>query len=318
MSAYFVMKGTRQLGTDVRTFSYAGDRDGIWKTLLRKHYATNKLFQTTHAESVIFTDLSFKKKELDWAREVKRIGKWLWFDHHKSSADFDVEGVFDEIYLDLSGDVCAADLTYDWLFNQSTARDELANDERREIVNDWRAVAHDRDLWINSDRDRNMKLDMVVRACIKERRIPYLLEAMDLGIEHVLKFYNEFWKAGMVEHRKSLELAKNTFFVNNFVDFNVVVFYVGASASDVADAMYQTDKDVIAMVAVFPPNAVVNLRTKRDDIDLSKIARHLFDGGGHAKAAGGRLNRHFAGNFREISDMIVWGMEEQWGEKDDG
>ena len=37
-----------------------------------------------------------------------------------------------------------------------------------------------------------------------------------------------------------------------------------------------------------------------DDIDLSKIARHLFDGGGHAKAAGGRLNRHFAGNFREI------------------
>ena len=272
---------------------------------------TNKLFQTSHAESVIFTDLSFKKKELDWAREVKRIGKWLWFDHHKSSADFNHEGVFDEVFLDLSGDVCAADLTYYWLQRQGGMKDESTLDE-------WCGVAHDRDLWINSDRDRNMKLDMVVRTCIKERRIPDLLGAMDLGVDHVLKFYNEFWKAGMVEHRKSLELAKNTFFVNNFVDFNVVVFYVGASASDVADAMYQTDKDVIAMVAVFPPNAVVNLRTKRDDIDLSKIARHLFDGGGHAKAAGGRLNRHFAGNFREISDMIVWGMEEQWGGKDDG
>ena len=308
VSAYFVMKGTGQLPTDVRAFSYSVERDGIWQSMLAKQ----------PRGEVIFTDLSFKRNELDWARGIEKERRWLWFDHHKSSLDFDHKGVFDQVFIDASGEVCAADLTSEWLLDQEVAWGELANAERFEIINEWRAVAHDRDLWINNDRNRNMKLDMVVRACIKERRIPHLLEAMDLGIDHVLKIYNEFWKQGMVDYKKSLELAKGTFYLNDFSDFNVVVFFVGSSASDVADSMYKTDKDIIAMVAIYPPNAVVNLRTKRDDVDLSIIARRLFDGGGHAKAAGGKLNRHFAGDFREISDMIVWGMEEQWEAEDDG
>ena len=302
VSAWFAMKVLNQKPKDVKVFGYAFGRDDDWKKVLMNYFVNDKYVPMK--DEVCFTDLSFNDGELDWARNKEKTSKWIWVDHHYSSVKFPADEIFDEVRKDPSEDVCAGDLAFDWFSEFNEVED---------VHIEWRDAAHDRDLWINSNRELGMKMEMVIKGVIWERNHEAFIRNMDKGIDWILNKYDDLCKRGLRKYDKSCQLANNTMFVDNYKSFKVIVSYVDGSPSDVADTLYTSNNDIIALINMYTPNMILNLRARRDDVDLSKIAKECFSGGGHKKAAGGKLNKYqLAGGSSGIADTIVDGLTSQW------
>ena len=291
---------------EVITVSYKDDRDKMFKSLLDDRIIKRGM-KTAPKGPVYFTDLSLTPGELEWARGKKKSSKWYWFDHHLSSLEFDPEGIFDEVFLDTEGEHCAADIVYDWLtYEQGYDSEQLAP------LAEWRYFAHDRDLWINQARELNMKLDSVVRQAIYKGKLDSLFKVMQKGAEEVLQRFRSEWEYMEKRYHKSVELAANTsaYYPHINTEYPIVVAYVSGNSSDVADTLYRSNTDIIAMIDIIPPNVILSLRSKRDDVDLSKVAK-AFNGGGHLHAAGGKLDGdNLVGGYQHIVEKI-WSILEE-------
>lgn len=165
VSALVTMEISGQEPNDVHFFSYEPDRDEKWNSLLVHHKSS---FQMSH-DDVWFVDISLRPGELEHAMGLPhKASKWHWVDHHKSSMDFiNADEIFDEVLLVTDGSVCAADMLWETYCNlQPVGKDPDLDNH----LGSWVEVAHDRDLWINKNNERNIKLDMILKAHLKRGR----------------------------------------------------------------------------------------------------------------------------------------------------
>ena len=312
-SALVAMEISGQGPQDIHFFSYEPDRDEKWKGLL--HIAG----EIWDINDVWFVDMSLRPGELEHARLPHKASKWHWVDHHKSSLEFNPEGIFDEVYLKTEGDECAADI----LWTQHLIRCIEQSNSTRMNLKQWVEVAHDRDLWINEHRERNLKLDMILKGCLRRRDEQSLLrDCQERSPDMIIYGYSGDWKAGMKAFENSCKTARTTSTMvtrrkvlpcsagNNTAthvspNAPIVIAWITGQGSDVADTLYKTGDEIIAMLQLFPENIGISFRTQRDDVDLSQVAK-AFGGGGHPQAAGGKLeHRHLMEGYRSIVADIV-------------
>lgn len=239
-------------------------------------------------DPVIFVDMGFENNDLEFARGRRKSSEWIWIDHHTSSRKFNGE-IFDSIMFDDSGEVCAADLTYEFV----QKRDGFVGVKGRALdsIYEWLERAHDRDLWINKERELNRKLDAIVKYKTKSDRNggfswleQFIQYDMPNGVDFVLSKNADVWKRAEERYQKSLEFAQNTKFHISHYHFPIMLAYASSHISDVADEMYDSGEDIICLLNAYPPDVSVSMRCKRDGIDLLEVA-HDLGGGGHRQAA---------------------------------
>ena len=302
VSALLAMEISGQKPNDVHFFSYEPDRDEKWNSLLVHHKSS---FQMSD-DDVWFVDISLRPGELEHARGLPhKASRWHWVDHYKSSLEFNPAGIFDEVYLKTEGDECAADILWTQLLIRCI---EQSNSTRRNLKQ-WVEVAHDRDLWINKNSERNMKLDMILKAHLRRGSTINLLKRCQICCpKTAISDHISDWQEGMKAFENSCKTAQSTSTVVIRVNpphIPVSIAWITGQGSDVADTLYETGDEIIVMLRLFPENAGISFRTKRDDIDLSQVAK-AFGGGGHPQAAGGKLeHRHLMEGYSVIVADII-------------
>lgn len=286
----------------VYTFSYSPTRDEQWKELLW-YQVESKRSLVDDIEDVWFVDISLRKDELAWAKGYEKKGIWHWVDHHKASEDFNPKGIFHDAEVDLSGNVCAADLLWK-RYLQSTLNPNM-------LLKRWVNLAHYRDLWTMKSHKLCQKLDMIVKSMSRTNTWELLLqEAKYTSPEKLVEIRQDLWITGMAEFEVSCKLAKNTAYQEEIGGYPFILCYTSSQESDVSMTLYGEKKnEVICMIVTRHDSVGVSLRTLREDIDLNTLAKVVFNGGGHAQAAGGRLSESqlmggYTAIIGDISDYI--------------
>jgi oligoribonuclease NrnB/cAMP/cGMP phosphodiesterase (DHH superfamily) len=304
VSALIALEMSGHKSNNVHFFSYGRDRDEKWEELLRSSLIPGKNFG-----DVWFVDISLNPGELEWAR-CSKIASWLWVDHHDSSKRFDPKGIFDEVHLDVSGERCAADILW-YLYLDRDETTEPEGVETTKHLEKWVGVAHDRDLWINNKHERNMKLDMILKEHIRRNIVQELVFCCrNQSPNQVLHTYSRMWQSGMKSFENSLSTAQNTAYLFDG-DPPVHICWVTGYQSDVSNYLYLNDREIIVLLQAFPDNVGISFRTRRDDVEVNKIAES-FGGGGHPQSAGGKLKGyHLIKGYEAIYEDIAASITEQ-------
>lgn len=285
----------------IYTSSYSPDRDEFWKKILSDGIGRSGHLRS-NTEVIWFLDMGLRKGELEWARNKHKQAFWHWVDHHQTSEQYDPDGIFHETYVTTDGSVCASDIMWD-LYKGMRKADAS--------VECWVEAAHDRDLWINKNRERNVKLDMVIKAAVREKNgFRNLLDQVwvnEYSPTDILLIRSDVWSESMKEFKKSVEMAQKSAEVSTIravqakVGYPVKICYCAQYASDVAEELYETGDEIIVMIQLIGTDVVVSLRTKRDDVNIADLCEAVFSGGGHPQAGGGRLNeKHMRGGYIAI------------------
>jgi oligoribonuclease NrnB/cAMP/cGMP phosphodiesterase (DHH superfamily) len=79
-------------------------------------------------------------------------------------------------------------------------------------------------------------------------------------------------------------------FVLSGTRYNVAVVFAESDISELGNVICEENEDVDFCIIINMQNRTLSYRTVRDDLDLGKDIASIFGGGGHAKAAGSRIN----------------------------
>ncbi len=296
-SALVVMELTGITSNRVHHFSYANYRDEQWEKLLGYQLKLSRKMMDD-VEDVWFVDMSLRPGELEWARGKQTRGHWHWVDHHISSKDFDPDGIFDDVHLQIDG-VCAADILYKMY--------EDGGGRYNPILESWVVAAHDRDLWIREDPELGLKLTLLIyRAVLTKSSWQNMLANAQVATPRLLlNIHNDMWEAGYEDYLSSVRIAQATAQTVKVGRYPVRLCYANGNPSDVAEEVYETGKEIIGMIQIHRDGLGINLRTRRKDISMAEIAKALFEGGGHDQAAGGSLDeKHIRGGYIAIQRSL--------------
>lgn len=299
VSAMIVVTAKKISSTTIHTVSYGENRDELFKKWLMSQLTPlpSHTIMKTANEDVYFTDLSLSVGELEWARNKKKLSRWIWIDHHNASANFNSIGIFDEVICDFSGEKCASDLVFEYLFkNNSNA-----------VLKGWVSAAHDRDLWLNEDYQQGLNLDLMIRNWLKTKAfVNQLFTCNQMPVRTAISLNQKFIRPGLESLEVSKNLADKTTEIFTKDEQKFVFAYVHGNVSDVGFHLYTKHglDSVIVMLHAIDDTMVINFRTG-GNIDVSKLAK-AFNGGGHPKAAGGKLlQSHLKGGYIEIYRDIL-------------
>jgi oligoribonuclease NrnB/cAMP/cGMP phosphodiesterase (DHH superfamily) len=295
VSALIVSEMENIVPERIHIFGYEQDRDQKWKDLLKYQLKPTK-GMVDDLEPVWFVDISLRPGELEWARAKQKKSNWYWVDHHASSLNFDPDSLFQEVILNSDSNVCAADLLWE----------KWENEVRKphDTLETWVDIAHDRDLWIRSNKELGMKLDILVKDN-QDSWDRLITKAKTMSPSELVKNEAENWKEGMDKFNFALEVAKNT--VQNIEIWDVIfrMAYTVSNESDVADFLYKNVSSVICLIIPRKEGLKISFRRKDIDVNLNELAEKFFEGGGHPYSAGGRLNeRHVKGGYSSIARDI--------------
>lgn len=283
-------------GSHIRFVSYGAPRDRIIDAALRE----------TEADAVYVCDIGLDQHDIQ-ARWAQDDGLYrVLFDHHDSTGDLDTS-VFDECHTDTTGTLCSSDLVYNYLKPSMPAY-------MAEKLKHWVALAHDRDLWVNTDRQLGQRVSWLLKDRIHQR-LETALATSSPG--EFLRRLNGKWQRGEDLFRDAVICAQNTACLFDGPPVPIKVAYVKRDTSDVAEEL-QDGGQVVVLLNLFGQDVGVSLRTDRDDIDVSKIAQRCFGGGGHRMAASGfAKTNHLVGGFQAVRDGVAAVVEEQLREAAD-
>ena len=265
--------------------SYGSARAGMVESFLRK----------TSAESVIVCDIGLSAADLE-ASWANRPGLYrILFDHHLSTLDLDLDR-FDELYVDASGSVCSADLVFEYLRRR---RLPLHLEEKLRL---WTELAHDRDLWINRDREMGQRVSWLLKDRIHQR-LETALETSSPS-EFVKRLRGK-WKRGQDLFEDAVACARNTAHLFEEGPVPVKIAYAKRDTSDVAEEL-QEGGQLVVLLNLFGQRVGVSLRSGLEALDMEEIARVCFGGGGHRAAASGFAETHHLLNgYRSIYDAVA-------------
>jgi oligoribonuclease NrnB/cAMP/cGMP phosphodiesterase (DHH superfamily) len=277
-------------GSHVRFVSYGVPRSRIIEAALRE----------TEADSVYICDVGLDPEDMTarWARDEDLYR--VLFDHHDSTAGLDTSA-FDECHVDTTGTRCSADLVYEYLKPSMPPF-------MREKLKHWVALAHDRDLWVNSDRQLGQRVSWLLKDRIHQR-LETALSTSSPG--EFLRRLQGKWKRGEDLFRDAVVCATNTACLFDGPPLPIKVAYVKRDTSDVAEEL-QEGGQLVVLLNLFGQQVGVSLRTDRDDIDVSQVAQRCFGGGGHRMAASGfAKSSHLVGGFQAVRDGVAAVVTEQ-------
>jgi oligoribonuclease NrnB/cAMP/cGMP phosphodiesterase (DHH superfamily) len=303
VSAMVIVSAKNPAPDSIWWTSYGDNRDEQFKKWLMPQLTalpSNTVMRTSN-EDVYFVDVSLNVGELEWARDVKKRSRWIFVDHHHGSADFDTKGIFDEVIHDFSGEKCASDLVYEYLYKNTP----------NTVLKGWVDAAHDRDMWINEDYQQGFELELMLRHMLSTRTfVNYLFTYNQMPVKSALALNRKFIIEGLRSFERNKKLADNTTEVFTKDEQKFVFAYITGNASDIGYYLYNQHgrESVVVMIHNIDDRMVVNFRTC-GNIDVSKMAQK-FDGGGHPQAAGGKLtNEHLKGGYiaiyRDILKVII-------------
>ncbi|MBM3214428.1 hypothetical protein FJZ36_05895 [Candidatus Poribacteria bacterium] len=271
---------------------------------VRRASAIESALRQSKADTLFVCDIGLSEEELDapWARDPKTHR--VLFDHHETTAHMELS-VFDEAHVDFEGSVCSSDLVLDYLKRRMPTR--VGPKLMR-----WVAIAHDRDLWINNDRETGRRISWLLKEQIHDRLETAILTPSP---EEFLWKLQGQWKRGESLFEDAVACAHNTACLFTDTPLPMKIAYVKRDTSDVADEL-QEGGQVIVLLNVFGQNVGISLRTDRVDVNVAQIARQCFNGGGHRAAASGFATReHLMGGYRTIRDEIAAALADQLAQR---
>ncbi len=249
----------------------------------------------------------------DSIKDIEKDVEILLLDHHKSGEE--VAEKYSWYHLDVSR--CATKITYDW-FKSSGVIDDL--EEYVECVNAY-------DIWLVEQKKRFEVGKVLARYVMSAREINRIMFSEDSFnyiksiIEQASKFIGE--RDAHIALDDNLHPIKKSFFMqegNNTLE-NLVSEYVVELLTKNKDKMsvyYKGSRGILTYSVgnssiigngflVKNPefdffmdiNSRKNISLRANNkIDVSLLAKEVFDGGGHANASGGR--------FGEFKDSFVY------------
>lgn len=228
-------------------------------------------------ETIWLTDLSLRD-DLFFG-DLRRSGcEVLWFDHHASS---DPQGWMRECRIDVTGQVCAAEVVRDYLLEQ-----ELEVPLPLQTLVDY---AHDQDLWI-----RHLDAAQDFNDILGTMTVQQLFDELsaDLGrVYHWSPAMTEACQTTQNARRRSIDLAKATAVDQPWADGQRLrACCCWGSVNEVAEEMgdEQTLVVLVDLRQIERGQLKCSFRTRSETIDANVVAERL-GGGGHPKASGAPL-----------------------------
>jgi uncharacterized protein len=219
---------------------------------------------------------------------------WLIFDHHESEADARAAHTANVVTpADETVNPSAASLAWDWLTTQPRFN-QLSASRRRELAYLIELIrAYDTWDWQN---DPNMSQEERVAADEFDQLFWFY------PLSHSAEFVTQVFALGWERYRKQNELLVQTLndrrdhylkghlkdlLIEELADHKWGIVYASDYKSEIAHRLMEENPEVEAAMVVAPTS--ISLRSN-GKVDVAQFAEQYFRGGGHADAAGGRLD----------------------------
>lgn len=249
-------------------------------------------------ESIVISDLSLSEETCD------KIFKFAQFygvdihgyDHHKTNtlgADYDWWLVKSEpVHIDGVGDVdiSATKIMYDVM------KHTRANNEKIDMLVE---MISNYDTWMwrkyPSFYEDGIEEDIVAVTCSMlrpDKMFEALLEHYSNDTNNGKMFPDIFYTIYNIEVDKRNTYLRSLLYKARVIEHKkgvkIALFICENNYSNSAAEYIYNNYDIDIVIPIYPASSKIGLRTKRDDLDLGKIARDVFgsSGGGHPKAAG--------------------------------
>ena len=252
-------------------------------------------------DEIFITDLTPQLETLQKLKEKAKCGKFNWkvIDHHKTAlpmaALFPIN-VFVEV--DYEGKLHSATSMVCRVF-QGVMPDDANQYKNFAGIAEIAEMIRLYDTWDWTREDtlqakRAGQLNNLFYFMPMSKREALIEEFIQLGVN---QFFNKYVDIiSVLEERESQYIDRKVSEVEHTWINGLEVAYVYAEqyTSTLGNKLAKLDKceqmgDPVDYSIVIHGNNKVSLRTIRDDIDVSEIAKQMFGGGGHSKAAGGKF-----------------------------
>ena len=248
-------------------------------------------------DAIYITDISPSEEtleKLEKAVKGKNIELRL-FDHHKTAL---VLNKFDfcEVTVEKDGEaICGTKLFYNYLVEEKREETNETIDEFVKLVNDY-------DTWLWETKyhyDKPVDLNTLFTFYGKKLFAENMLE----------KFYAnsvEFNEFDMLilnsenNKKKSYVAGKmKDLFFKNIQGKECVIVFAEQYTNELTSAMYLEYPECDIQIVIGQYGISYRCRNNESDIDVSEIAKH-FGGGGHAKAAGSRIQKEARERYLDL------------------
>lgn len=265
-------------------FYHSGDADGVCSAAIVKrkfpeaqlcpiNYGDNyseKLKVVTSDDTVIMVDFSLKpiKLMIDLALQCKAF---YWIDHHADAIALAKDNKFEPLGIRIDG---TAGCVLTWMYFYGTNNLPIAVD----LVGKWDVRKLDeKSILFHYGMDL-YNLDPHLEIWKK------LLDNDEKTVDNVIKDGNILLA---YKKKQEIQLTTSSAFDVDFGDYTALAIngYVDIDHAIEAGLFDHEKHDFLLMFEKRRSNWKFSLRTKRDDVNVSEIAR-LFGGGGHVKASG--------------------------------
>lgn len=228
-------------------------------------------------ETLIFI-LDFPPHEVpDLKNRVKKVERnynkiIYWNSHIKSPDDVKQFAAEHSKFTDFDEGRCSAYMTSE----RFTPKDKGAFD--------LRAIAHDQEFWVRQD-ERSGKLADIIASGYNKKE---LVESLARGIVWSERF-EQLRQEYIVKKEKASQDLVKSIIVHYYSPYNFG-FAFASSLLSTADAGQKVleDKKIDISVVIYKDGKLSFRRSELAQIDLREVAA-IFNGGGHAYAAGGKL-----------------------------
>lgn len=251
-----------------------------------------------HADLSLYSDLYIMDMTPDSEHTFELLNQhfanhWLIFDHHETEAAARKKYSTNSITVDRDQEQSATSLVWSWLKNQpqfsqlSSARQE----ELALVVELIRAY----DTW---DWQNDPALDDQIKTGADELNQLFWFYPLEYSAQFIQAVFQQGWQ----QYRQANELLiqtlnqRRTQYLHHHLKDVIVdqldghqwgFVYADDYKSEIAHELLQTHPAVDAAMVISPTSLSLRSNGK---VDVAKFAEKYFHGGGHAAAAGGRID----------------------------
>ncbi len=295
---------TLSLSSMIICIAHKKDLDGLGSHAIVRRYASKenldiehyfvsyddlgKVFTQIEKEKrkfIVVADLGYNSKiPVDKVKELCKNNIFIWIDHHDwSSGEELLEADFKFIH---STELCAAELVWKHFLPEDKVAKEIAK------------LAHIHDF--RQDGELAWKLyDVISSGYDKLKFVNFLAKGITWN-EEFQEAYEKYQKAKekgyayLEEHLVEAKVGKYTCIIalsKKYLSSTLACLYLQEKGSDFVIVVY--------------PDGKMSFRRNNPKVNLAKMAE-LFNGGGRAVAAGGKLDQEVnEENFKRVAEEIV-------------
>lgn len=267
---------------------------------------TNRLIKddNVHRDLVYVTDCSFNYEKLRNSNH-KVIGKIRLFDHHATALPLAEKSEYFKVqtHREDGKQTCGTEIFYQFLKERKgfTLNCDYFAEQVR-LYDTWD--------WTLGTSDIPKYLSMLLFTDSLDKFCANFVSKLLKGNMNDLNVFTNSERAILEyeERRQQKELEKNlknTYIVEtNKYTYGIV--FGNVNMSILGNAICE-EYDVDIAMNINPANSAVGVRTTRNNLDLGKIMKDIYGGGGHPKAAGAPVNNLAEDIIRNIiRDRVIY------------